>query len=639
MTKLSRGRTPEPIDAFGSPESEQTQPAVYEFPSDRQRRDFGVLLFVAIGSITLFAGCTSRTTGRVPIHAIQGSAHASPMDGQRLEMVEGVVTAVLEDQRAPRFWIQSLRPDSSEATSEGIVVMTRGAAQTHPAVGDVVNVTATVHEWGREGELTQTELVDPVWTVLGRAKLPDPVRIPSMRQPPGIVDHDGMRIFDAAFDAIDFWESLEGMLVEIESPVVIGPTSRFGDAIVLSGPDWRVAQPKTRRGGVRVTPDDEHPQKIVLDGRLVGGVPDFRVGERIEGNLRGVVGHEFGIQRIFVLEKPRSEGKPDWPADRTALVGSSGSVTVASWNVLNLAATDSAAKFERIGRIIADAMRGPDIVGLQEVQDDTGGKDDKVTTAEMTLRRLVAAIASAGGPHYEFRQIDPIDSADGGAPGSNIRTAFLYNPARVSFTDRGNPGSMTEAMIATDSSSVLLKNPSRLGTTTPCFLGEGSSDEAEGTRKSLVGEFVVEGRNLVVINNHLKSKRGDDSVFGSVQPPVRKTEEQRRCQARLIGDFVEELSRNRPDVMVVVLGDLNEYEFRSPLDAFADAGLVDLIERTPIEERYTYNYQGNSQVLDHILVRADRIDDAELDVVHVTVDEPESAQASDHEPLILRLDL
>lgn len=635
MNPATRERTQNPMNLDTRFESEEPTGTHGEFPGGWTA---SVALVAIVGLGILCGGCAPRVQPGHTIASIQGAGHISPLKDASVDRVEGIVTAVIEDQRAPRFWIQSRRPDDSPATSEGLMVLTRGVDVPMPAVGSLVAVSGTVTEWGRDGDLTQTQLTDPVWEVLGQAELPAPVLIPSDRTPPSVVDDDGLSRFEPLSDAIDFWESLEGMLVEIESPVVIGPTSGYGDATVISGPDWSRVSEKTERGGVRVTPDDENPEKVVIDGRIIGGVPDFRVGERLR-NVRGIVSQEFGIQRVILVEKPDSLGPVEWASETTTLTGGPDSVTIASWNVLNLAATSPARKFEGIARVIVEHLRSPDIIGLQEVQDDSGGRDDGTTSAGETLGRLVAAISDAGGPEYAVRQIDPLDNADGGAPGSNIRNVFLFNPNRVSFDDRGEPGAETEATLAVSGETILQTNPSRLGTREPCFLGEGSSDEAEGTRKSLVGEFELGGKRIVVINNHLKSKRGDDAVFGPVQPPVRHTESQRSCQTALIGGFVERLRSRFPAAVVVVVGDLNEYEFRPPIDELRQRGLVALVDRVPGHDRYTYNYQGNSQVLDHILVPRELESRAEIDIVHVTVDEPRSLQTSDHDPLLVRVRL
>ena len=50
------------------------------------------------------------------------------------------------------------------------------------------------------------------------------------------------------------------------------------------------------------------------------------------------------------------------------------------------------------------------------------------------------------------------------------------------------------------------------------------------------------------------------------------------------------------------------------------------------DEAYTFNFQGNSQSLDHIFVTDGLLEDVAVDVVHVNVDFADAA--SDHEPIV-----
>jgi len=48
---------------------------------------------------------------------------------------------------------------------------------------------------------------------------------------------------------------------------------------------------------------------------------------------------------------------------------------------------------------------------------------------------------------YQYRQIDPVNNADGGAPGGNIRVGFLFRTDRgLEFFDR--PGEVTQSALA-----------------------------------------------------------------------------------------------------------------------------------------------------------------------------------------------
>jgi hypothetical protein len=69
------------------------------------------------------------------------------------------------------------------------------------------------------------------------------------------------------------------------------------------------------------------------------------------------------------------------------------------------------------------------------------------------------------------------------------------------------------------------------------------------------------------------------------------------------------------------------------------AGLKALIETLPPNERYSYNFDGNAQALDHILVSGNLLDHAAAaagyDIVHVNAGFLD--QISDHDPQLVRL--
>lgn len=75
---------------------------------------------------------------------------------------------------------------------------------------------------------------------------------------------------------------------------------------------------------------------------------------------------------------------------------------------------------------IAHYLKTPDVVFVQEIQDDSGTKDDGVVSANKTLTSLVNAITKASnGVQYEYVNIPPQDNMDGGQLGGNIRVAYL----------------------------------------------------------------------------------------------------------------------------------------------------------------------------------------------------------------------
>jgi len=141
-----------------------------------------------------------------------------------------------------------------------------------------------------------------------------------------------------------------------------------------------------------------------------------------------------------------------------------------------------------------------------------------------------------------------------------------------------------------------------------------------------------------VILNHLKSKRGDDSPFGATQPPVLKTEEQRICQAEIIGHFAASILERQPSAAVVLLGDMNEQEFHPPMRRLAEvSGFTNLVERVPQERRYSFSFEGNLQILDNLFVSPSLAAGAEIDIVHVNADRADVNAASDHDPVVAKI--
>ena len=76
---------------------------------------------------------------------------------------------------------------------------------------------------------------------------------------------------------------------------------------------------------------------------------------------------------------------------------------------------------------IANFLNTPDIMFVQEIQDNSGDTDDGTVLGNLTLSNLVKAVSKAGNTTaaYSFLEIAPLDDQDGGEPGGNIRQAYL----------------------------------------------------------------------------------------------------------------------------------------------------------------------------------------------------------------------
>ena len=116
-------------------------------------------------------------------------------------------------------------------------------------------------------------------------------------------------------------------------------------------------------------------------------------------------------------------------------------------------------------------------------------------------------------------------------------------------------------------------------------------------------------------------------------------------QAQVVHDFVEKILDVDRAADVVVIGDLNDYQFSPPLyaletgtsDRIGPRILTDLITTLPRSQQYTYVYDGVSQVLDHILLSpalvAPGVSGTDYQVVHVNAEYAD--QTSDHDPQVV----
>lgn len=572
------------------------------------------------------------------IHDIQGAGHTSPLDGREVQGVSGIVTALDGGDRDPGFWIEDPEGDDDDATSEGIFVATPELV-TDIAIGDAVTVDGRVEETAdprREHDLTRTRLLArQIRPATVERDLPPPVRLGRGGRPvPSVlIDDDALQSFEPATDGIDFFESLEGMRVVAHEAVVVGPRTRFGEIVVVAdgGAD---AGPRSRRGGLVMSNDDDpNPERLMVSPRLLGRMPDIDVGDRLRQPLVGVVDYGFGNFKILPMRLGGIDAAPT-SDETTELSPGKNHLTLATFNVFNLSTMDDAARIESLAQVLVRNLAMPDVVALQEVQDDNGPQDDGTTSAAETFQVLIDAVESAGGPSYDFAQVDPADGADGGQPGANIRVGLLFNPARVELVRRGEPGPQTAAVIELEPAEPggprLRVSPTRLAPGDPAF---------EGSRKPLVAEILFRGHKLFVIVTHLGSKRDDDPLMGRRQPPRRPSEAKRTAQALVLRAFLDTIAALDDQAGAILLGDMNEMEYRGPFKAMQGTGWVQLTERLDPDDRYTFNYNGNSQALDHVLVSPALAAShaPEIDVVHVHADRAYGRRPSDHDPVLIRL--
>ncbi len=586
------------------------------------------------------ATCTVNVTVTGPvtlieISAIQQARHVSTLVGQSVS-TSGIVTAV----RANGYYLQDPTPDADPRTSEGIFVFT----STRPvfAVGDAAQVTGTVSEFDPGGavSLSTTQLTGATTTVVSSGNpLPAAVELGTTAgRPTQLADddptasvEDPASTFDIDVDGIDYYESLEGMRVQVTNGRATGPTSRFNEIPVVPATG---TTGDTARGGIALgaydasgQPTDVNPERIILDDAIVAGAPAVNVGDTVTAT--GVMDYSFNNYKLQYTAAPTalSGGLTKEVAAEAPAAG----LTIATYNVENLDPSDGAAKFSGLATQIVTNLKSPDLILIEEVQDNNGATNDAVVDATTTYDTLISAISAAGGPAYQFRNINPVDDQDGGEPGGNIRVGFLFRTDRgLGFVDRPGGTSTTETtVVASPAGPQLSASPGRIKPGDPAFAS---------SRKPLAGEFTFQGRTIFAVANHFNSKGGDQPLFGANQPPSRSSEVQRAQQAAIVNDFVGQLRAADPNALVVVGGDINDFQFSQTLAILKGDDLVNMVDTLPANEQYDYVFEGNSQALDHILVTPalKQAASASLDIVHVNAEF--AGQLSDHDPEVLALD-
>lgn len=583
------------------------------------------------------------------IFDIQGEGHISPFVGQQVTTT-GIVTAVAFDG----YYVQDPEGDGNDKTSDGIFVFDR--RNPKPEVGDEIEMTDIVTEFipggASTGNLSITELSFPRLTILSSDNdIPDPViigqsgRVPSneiviskAELPVNLQDEAG--VFNPEVDGIDFYESLEGMRVQIEYPVAVSAIRCFSSfsceffTLANNGADVAPFDARTDRGGIFLQPDlnndgDQNPERVqvqfdaspVRDGTLYpGAAPIVTVGDQLS-DVVGVVGYSFGNFEVNATEVVSVVIPSDIAPEVTEIEGGKHKLTIASYNLLNLSplGRDNNQRNTLASQIVNN-LGSPDIIALQEIQDNDGETNSGETDATQTLLALSQAVSAAGGPVYEYFDVAPDDGTSGGVPGGNIRNAYFYNPQRVTLLDFK---SLTPEALK--------------------LMRVGNPDAFAGTRNPLLATFKFRGQKVTVINNHLTSRFGSSPIFGGVQPFVQAGETEREAQTTTLNEVVNQLMPgNQGNRNIVVLGDLNTFEFTDDLTELLpgvgkERVLINLIPK--VDDPYTFIFDGNSQALDHVFVTRKLAQRATLDIVHVNVEFPrvDSTVGSDHEPLLLQL--
>ncbi len=433
--------------------------------------------------------------------------------------------------------------------------------------------------------------------------------------------------------------SLESMLVAIEpGQTFVAPSNKYGDYVLaLDHPEKDTSAPRTDIGGF--LGDEENHLRWLPGFRVTNynHAQRLNVGARLTSRIQGPLNYRVDSYQISV-SAPFEIEESYVSLTKSSLFSEESALTVMTLNCFNLDPNVEApvrvknprqdvdddwgeGRFHTLAQAVALQANLPDIVALQEIQDNDGAELSDEVEADETYRLLILTIKQLSGVEYQWIDVPPELNADGGQPGGNIRNGFLYNPERVDV-DR-------------DSLHVVGK-------------GNWAFDDS---RKPLVCDFIEKAsqKRLSVINVHLASKRHQESIFASVDAGLDGKLGVRIEQAHSIHKAARKAYSKGSSYYIT--GDFNDAEFSKPLEVLTGDGAENLVMRLKDTERYDYNHRGKLQVLMHGVVSPDLSANslstsarAEYEIIHGNeligvIPGQQSDKPSDHAYVIAKLHL
>ncbi len=585
---------------------------IWESRDGRTRQWPLLIRLLLAGSLALTASAVAAATppaelpdDLTPVYLIQGDGASSPLSSRRVTTF-GLVSGV----QSNGFYLQDPSGDGNPETSDGIFVYTSSAPRVETGACVVVH-GGEVAEYYEKTELTTPRRVEalPAESCGGlaatAAALPVPNVAPELRL-----------------------ERFEGMLVAFSElqGVVQGPTKHFSNGNVEIALIADRSLPYVHGGRVlRSNPADA--AGLIFLGNGVGAqLPQVGWGDRVRvraaqpgAPVQAVIDYSFGKYLLLLLPGQEIEVLSRRATQDQTAQPDAGAFRVCSFNVLALGRgfdqlpdeAEYEAALQRRAAAIADGLQNCEIIGLQE----TGKPED--------AENLARVLSEVSGLRYSALAFAGPGTA---SPDFPLTNSLLVRDDRVTVVQAQNEQACTRFSF-----SVRLvpgQCPARL---LPLF-----------SRPPLVADLVVRGPwgeayALTVVVNHWRSKRGDESV----------NVVHRKLQAEHVAALVQSRLDVDPGTHVVVLGDLNDFEDSGPVLALQNGtqpALVHAFDALAPLDRYTYIFNGASQVLDHLLLTAGMMPHfGGIDIVHFNADYPIAQEpgemtlygSSDHDPLAL----
>jgi hypothetical protein len=351
---------------------------------------FTFVWFRIMAPILPLLATLAASVSAVSISQINGVKYLSPLSTQSVSNVSGIVTAKGPDG----IWLRDSFPSSDPRTSDSIYVFGRNFS-SNLTVGDKIVLGGRVTEYrSNKDYLFLTQIDRPTLSlhvssgnavkplVIGKDTLDPPTEafsgldngdVFSVPNNVSLISTSNPTLEPRKY-GLDFWESLSGELVTVKKPVALTKPNQFGDTWVRGS--WKVTG-KNDRGGLTMTAGDANPEAIVIGSPLDGSKNPTatQMGDEVD-EITGVVTYAFGFYRILPTTAMKVTKSQKKEAKKTKLEskGRCEGITVGAYNVENLAPNST--HHGALADHIVNYMRSPDILFVQEVQDDNGPTND-----------------------------------------------------------------------------------------------------------------------------------------------------------------------------------------------------------------------------------------------------------------------
>jgi predicted extracellular nuclease len=140
--------------------------------------------------------------------------------------------------------------------------------------------------------------------------------------------------------------------------------------------------------------------------------------------------------------------------------------------------------------------------------------------------------------------------------------------------------------------------------------------------------FTVGDQEVVLIGVHFRSKGPPDDP------------DKRLAEAQYVRAIANNLVNMNPDLAVGIMGDFNDLTGSPPFDAIAEGPppFVDAAIHVPEEDRWTFNFMGNLELIDHMMLNPTL--DGTLDTASVQIPHNgDVTNAGDHAPIVATFNL